>query len=215
MTNDNCPFCDEFSRTGGAGRDRIITEFTDSVLVPTVGCFVPGYVLLIPKVHISSFAMLADDAMGATATQIEQIRKVIAETFSIDDVIVAEHGAVDNEHCGASCIVHAHLHFIPVRNKWRVLQTFIEVGGNPTIYDSFEALSELRKQPYIYLSLGARQHLVWPDTGKFQRQFVRRVCASHHGIGAQFNWRIFPFEKNAQQTLALLRNRFHPVAVAS
>src|SRR6266511_3510255 len=50
----DCSFCAEFTCPGGGG--RIITRDGDWVLLPTLGCFVAGYCLLMPIDHLQADA---------------------------------------------------------------------------------------------------------------------------------------------------------------
>ncbi len=64
---------------------------------------------------------------------------------------------------------------------------------------------------YLYLSPRPGEHHVWPS-GRFARQFVRRVCAEQWGVGELFDWRDHPFAAERDGTHAELAGALRPVS---
>jgi diadenosine tetraphosphate (Ap4A) HIT family hydrolase len=200
----DCSFCAEFARPGGGG--RIITRDGDWVLLPTLGCFVAGYCLLMPIDHVQAAADLPAEDLHALEARIERMRDHIAAEFG--PTIVAEHGpgACD---LGASCCTHAHLHLIPISADNAVTDAYQHTGGAPDLLSGLAGLRELVGSPYLYLSPEPGVHLAWPAAG-FPRQFVRRVCADILGMPDCYDWRDHPFEPTMRDTLARLRAALQP-----
>jgi diadenosine tetraphosphate (Ap4A) HIT family hydrolase len=200
----DCGFCAEFARPGGG--DRIITQDGEWVLLPTLGCFVAGYCLLLPIDHLQAAADLPTDALEALEARIEHLRRQIAGQFG--PTIVAEHGpgACD---LGASCCTHAHLHLIPIHDIDAVTDAYRQTGGAPRVLEGLAGLHALAGRPYLYLSPEPGTHLAWPAAA-FPRQFVRRVCAAILGIPDRYDWRDHPFEATMRTTLLRLRTTFQP-----
>ena len=200
----DCGFCAEFARPNGG--ERIIIHDGDWVLLPTIGCFVVGYCLLMPIDHLQAAADLPAAALHALEPRIEWLRRHIASEF--DATIVAEHGpgACD---LGASCCTHAHLHLIPIGAVDAVTDAYQQTGGAPDTLDGLAGLRGLAGSPYLYLSPRPGVHLAWPAAG-FPRQFVRRVCADVLGITDRYDWRDHPFEATMHATLTRLRATLQP-----
>lgn len=204
-----CAFCTEFSTLAlGSLNGRVIAEASDWVLLPTVGCFTPGYCLFMPIEHFDAAADVPHRGLWNAGTALEEMRTLIAGVFG--PTIVAEHGPHGCE-LGAGCCSHAHLHLIPVPDPDAVTAAYQETGGPGRRLDDLADLPKLVDGPYVYLSPEPGRHLLWPSAG-FARQYVRRVCAALHGVGDQYDWRDHPFDANGETTISMLREALRPGA---
>lgn len=181
-----CDFCAEFAREK-AEKPRIVFERDGFIVLPTLGCFTDGYLLVVPREHVPSLASLPT-ASAAKAIQLaEEVREKLQETFGA--FVLAEHGALDCEDTGAACCDHCHLHLIPMRGKSEaVLERYRSVGGPPESVSDARYFAERRGKSYVMLSVAAGRYQFWPAT-RFERQFVRKVCADLLGKGDRYNWR--------------------------
>jgi diadenosine tetraphosphate (Ap4A) HIT family hydrolase len=204
-----CEFCDELRAPDSAG-SRIVWRDDMWATVPTRGCFVAGYSLLLPMDHLISFGSAAVGDLAGAERAVERLRSLVASAFG--PAIVAEHGASVCD-MGASCCDHAHLHVIPVPSVEAVGAIYVAQFGSPQRLGALRDLKRFADAPYLYLSPKAGEHFVWTN-GRFPRQFVRRVCAQLHGIPAKFDWRLFPFEGNMVATCRALRDRLRESAAA-
>ena len=62
---EGCPFCVKV--IAGEGRtlhDRVLADLSEFVVVPALGMFLPGYLLLVTRDHVPSFAHLGAAALG-------------------------------------------------------------------------------------------------------------------------------------------------------
>jgi diadenosine tetraphosphate (Ap4A) HIT family hydrolase len=197
----DCAFCTEFADLAPNGGGRIIAEESGWVLLPTLGCFTPGYCLFMPIDHIDAAADIPRRDLGGIGAAAEQMRAVITSAFG--PTIIAEHGPRSCE-LGASCCSHAHLHLIPVPDPDAVTAAYTATGGPGRRFDDLADLPGLVGGAYLYLSPRPGEHLLWPSQG-FARQYVRRVCAAVHGIADQYDWRDHPFTDNQTRTATILR----------
>jgi diadenosine tetraphosphate (Ap4A) HIT family hydrolase len=198
----DCAFCTEFAALPHAGQStRVICEASGWVLLPTVGCFAPGYCLFMPLGHIDAMADAAPDELAVAAGAVEHIRALISGVFGT--VIVAEHGPRGCE-LGAACCSHAHLHLIPVPDVEEVAAAYRSTGGPGRRLQDLADLPGAVDGSYLYLSPRPGEHLLWPSAG-FARQYVRRVCAAQHGVAGMFDWRDHPFDDNQALTITTLR----------
>jgi diadenosine tetraphosphate (Ap4A) HIT family hydrolase len=198
----DCAFCTEFAALPRRGQGtRMICEVSGWVLLPTVGCFTPGYCLFMPVDHIEAVADVAPAELRLVGDAVEKMRTLIGSAFGT--VIVAEHGPRGFE-LGAGCCSHAHLHLIPVPDIESITAAYLATGGSAHLLRDLAHLPRAVDGPYLYLSPRPGEHLLWPSTG-FARQYVRRICAAQHGVGDKFDWRDHPFDDNQALTLATLR----------
>lgn len=205
----DCAFCTEFAvPPSPAERTRIVCELSGWALLPTVGCFTPGYCLFMPLDHIDAAADVAPAELTRVSAAVEKMRALISGVFG--PVIIAEHGPRGCE-LGAGCCSHAHLHLIPVPDADAVIAAYQGTGGPGRCLADLADLPRHVDGPYVYLSPRPGEHLIWPSAG-FARQYVRRVCAAQHGVGDQFDWRDHPFEANQALTVTMLRTNVRPTA---
>ena len=194
----DCQFCAEFA---GAS-ERIILDVDGWVLLPTVGCFTPGYCLFMPLRHIDAAAELSPARLMALQPLLERMRGLIERRFG--PTIIAEHGSRNCE-LGAGCCTHCHLHLIPVPDVDAITVAYEMTGGAGRVLAGLADLAEATLGPYLYLSPRPGRHLLWDADGRFARQYVRRVCAESHAVGGRFDWRDHPFTEHQQTTFAALR----------
>ena len=198
----DCAFCTEFAAPSGLGQGtRIICEVSGWALLPTVGCFSPGYCLFMPLSHIDAVADAPDAELRLIEQAVEDMRTLISGTFGA--VIVAEHGPRGCQ-LGAGCCSHAHLHLVPVPDVDEVIAAYLATGGPGRSLRDLTHLPEAVDGPYLYLSPRPGEHLLWPSAG-FARQYVRRVCSALCGLGDKFDWRDHPFDDNQALTITALR----------
>lgn len=203
----DCAFCVEFAGLPGPAQEtRIICEARGWVLLPTMGCFTPGYCLFMPLAHIEAAADVSPSELTRIGAAIEDMRALISSVFG--PVIIAEHGPRGCD-LGASCCTHAHLHLIPVPDVDAVAAAYRTTGGPGRCLENLADLSAFVDGPYLYLSPRPGEHLLWPSAS-FSRQYVRRVCAAQHGVEDQFDWRDHQFKANQGLTVALLRPNAQP-----
>jgi diadenosine tetraphosphate (Ap4A) HIT family hydrolase len=201
-----CQFCTEFADISAS--PRIVVETDGWVLLPTVGCFTPGYCLFMPIRHIDAAADAPMFELARIQDTVEGMRTAIASVFG--PTVIAEHGPRGCQ-LGASCCSHAHLHLIPVPDPDAVTGAYRMTGGPGRAIRGIPDLAQAADDPYLYLSPQPGVHMVWPASG-FARQYVRRVCASLHGIGEYFDWRDHPFTDNQTITISALQNSLKPWA---
>lgn len=201
----DCAFCTEFAvgtDTSGGDDGRVVAETDGWVLLPTVGCFTPGYCLFMPIDHIDAVADVGPAGLAEVEQWLEDMRGLVSAVFG--PTIVAEHGPRGCQ-LGAGCCSHAHLHLIPVPDPDQVTAAYRGAGGAGQQLDRLADLPNVVDGPYLYLSPTPGIHLHWPS-GQFARQYVRRVCANLHGLGKYFDWRDHPYDANQALTIHALRS---------
>lgn len=190
--------------------DRItLTSDLDVSLLPTLGCFVPGYSLAVPSRPAFSFAELEPEELKIFSSTLNRWRAILAQVMG--EVAIAEHGSSRECAQTAACVAQAHLHLIPLPGLIDELRKrYYQAGGEPD--GTFHNLSELREtisdEPYVLFSPSQDIFEVWLGTENFRRQFIRSQSAELLGIPDLYNWKVHPFVEQMELTSGLLRQVF-------
>lgn len=91
------------------GASRFIAASARFVAVPTFGCFVPGYVLVVPRAHVLSFGLLGHDALAEAGGLVDRLCERISAVYQMP-VLGFEYG---NNVPGGRRVEHAHWHLLP------------------------------------------------------------------------------------------------------
>ena len=213
---EECSFCAEINEEFGADNNektanrykaiscnvnsssRVIWENDELLLMPTIGCFTEGYLLLVTKQHYFSIAeFVRNSDYKKLATTLSDIHKMITNLYN--GCIFFEHGAI-NEHCKAGgCNDHAHLHILPAK-------------GN--ILDKAKKHFEFTKHPDLdWAHKVSSQYLMFFDGNNYflsiddvvPSQYFRQLLAIEAGVGDKWDWRRYPFTENMMYTLERIR----------
>jgi diadenosine tetraphosphate (Ap4A) HIT family hydrolase len=91
------------------GVSRFIARTPRFVAMPTFGCFVPGYVLVVPRVHVLSFGLLSRQSLAEAGELVERLCERMSAVYQIP-VLGFEYG---NNVPGGRRVEHAHWHLLP------------------------------------------------------------------------------------------------------
>lgn len=197
-----CSFCREV-QLAQRGEGLCFDQTDTLIVLPTLGCFVRGYSLIVPKAHITSMAAQSRNELFESEALLEVTRKVSEELFG--PTIVAEHGTGAPEEPTAACCDHAHLHLIPTRRFNEVLDFYRGRGGPERVLGSLDELAEYEGQSYLTLSEEPGRWRIWVGASRFPRQCIRRATAGAEGMDAMFDWKLHPCEANMAETATLNR----------
>lgn len=190
-----CDFC--FPR-----RERSILYENDQVYVmPTIGSFVEGYVLIVSTEHRACIAESGTDGF-------RRVKNAVGA--ELDDAYGAhcffEHGRVGNCYQRAKNRIcfHAHLHCLPI-------------GGDiiGTVRDDFpsrrvEGIGDLaavrQEMPhYLFIEADDGRKRVFEVDGEIERQYLRKRAAELVDLPAEHaNWQDCQFPENRRKTAETL-----------
>jgi inosine/xanthosine triphosphate pyrophosphatase family protein len=192
-----CPFCNELE--GGDQsifvemiRDRlasrVVYEDEDFLLMPPLGEFIEGGLLLLTRRHIHSFANLSGALYDRLEHLLTVIRRELNSRWGVPPVIF-EHGPAPERSKGVCCVDHAHLNIFPAR-----------VAVHPHLIqrmnmklNSLSELTKLRCAEFGYLFVqendGTRRAY---DAQFVPTQLVRRIITSQIGLPERWHWRDYP-----------------------
>jgi len=95
---------------------RIMHETENFVVLPALGSFVEGYVLIVSKEHYHCAGKLPEKAFNELFGLIKKVKRSILTTYQLGSVVF-EHGAISCLNKFGGCIDHAHMHVVPCNSS--------------------------------------------------------------------------------------------------
>lgn len=182
----NCSFCNlDFNKI----ENTIIYETESFRVIPSVGAFIDGYVLIVTKEHMSSLAELNDEQKKEYQNLVLKISEIFKKVYGKTPILF-EHGTPDiHNSMSANSIIHAHSHIVNFKfeNEKEILEKY-----NFVPIKSFE---EVEKENYIYFQNGSGEKFVSYQFDSTS-QFMRILIANEVNREEQYNWREFDFKEN-------------------
>lgn len=178
-----CAFCDKFARgEGKSWYDEELYRDENFVIVPALGPFAPGYLMLVTIDHHRAFAELSNHMRERASRLTRAVRRSLENEYGLD-VIVFEHGGSSDSPAG-SCIDHAHLHFMPAVGS-AAREIIAALGLGPAL------LHVLAGAPYVFVIDNAGNGF-GGAVGALPGQYVRRVIAEAMGFRDEWDYLAFP-----------------------
>jgi len=181
--------------------NRIIVRNDLFCLLPTLGCFIEGYTLLVTIKHYDSYSAIGKKNLEILRDTLTEIKNIYLKKYS--GVSIFEHGCVDQLNKAGACYQHAHLHIVPI---------YIDIDNqlllNLKKIDSIVDLNNFKdsNESYLYLSVLDKDYVVInPD---ITSQFMRKIVANQISKTEFWNWREYPFIQNIIKTKNSLINEF-------
>jgi inosine/xanthosine triphosphate pyrophosphatase family protein/diadenosine tetraphosphate (Ap4A) HIT family hydrolase len=190
----DCPFCAEFdgdglgifgNMMGDRLPSRVLYEDDDFIVMPPLGEFMEGGLLLLTRKHILSFAHLPQDQFERLERLLKVIGQVLVRHWGVAPLIF-EHGPAADSSKGVCCVDHAHLNIFPAAVS---IHPNLAKRMNFPI-GSLSELARLKWAEFGYLLVeendGSR-HVY--DGQNVPTQLVRRIITAHLGRPERWHWR--------------------------
>ena len=207
----DCCFCAEnfrFREADASGAfeipSRILFENENWYLVPTLGCFTTGYVLLISKKHVFSVANLDCDSFREMLAIKARVEEFLAEHCGMK-CLCFEHGVTSDSCDGPNSVNHLHLHIAPFhRPIWRdmALDGFQSVARYEDLLSIWAA--DLPDAYLIFQDVDGKIYYHGNASG-FPSQFFRMRIAPYYGA-SEWNWKRNDYGDNILNSIALFKS---------
>lgn len=209
----SCSFCNEISKIDDNNlfkkifkdeeiENRIILETDNFVVLPTIGAFVKGYLLIVTKKHYTSMAQISKEELNELNCVIKTCKNLISDKLDKKSILF-EHGSIPACRASGACVDHAHLHIVPSN---------INIDNNLKKYDvnicKIENLKYLTEKfanyPYLYYqNIYNEEYLVKSDC--VPSQFFRQVLCSAFDMLEHWDWRKNYEVDNIKETLKIFK----------
>lgn len=173
--------------------EHILYETSNFYLVPGTGAFFEGYIMIVPRRHIMSFAMLSDCEMEEFYSLLNDIRSILEAIYG-KKVFAFECGSGKT---GAgkhkTSILHAHIHLAPTNMP--VLKEVQKSGLHPALIDK-KVLHNYGDNPYmLYIDQEDNWYISSDPNTYYPRQHPRQVLANWMDCYEFYNWRVYPYRE--------------------
>lgn len=212
-TSGSCVFCVELSGdpdsvfeqlSGGLLRDRVVHMSTSFVLLPPLGQFMEGGLLLLTRKHVKSMAHLEAGQVSELEDLMSEVTTKLRGAYGSNPVFF-EHGPGRGRGKSTCCVDHAHLNIFPADvDLMPLLGQFPghEIG-------SLNELASLRDNDddYIFVQHGDGTRTVH-FSEDFPSQFIRREITRQLGYPERWHWRDYPGVAELRATYDRLQGGF-------
>lgn len=196
MPYSNCALCRAIVNQSASSADvrtenKKLFESDRFVIMPCVGPFVPGHILIVSREHHPNLASMGPDCIREYNTVAEEAAK--RWPFSNEGILEAEHGSVDGDKAGA-CVTHTHVHLIPgLAARARMFDNLLPVIHSNTRLKKLASISG----PYIFTRANLTSTFVYAANG-LRSQMIRRTLCEDLGRDDE-DWKSFPRPDLVQQ----------------
>lgn len=206
-----CSFCSELSHSCDGSNlflslvedykisTRVIYESNNFVILPTIGAFVEGYLLIVAKQHYISIGAMAQSTLDEFNQMILACKSVIAKIYE-KKTLVFEHGGRSDCNTIGACVEHAHVHIVPIKDsiKSELLHypmQLHEIGSVRRLYEYGE-----RSESYLfYQDIDGINYII--ESEIIPSQFMRQVTSHKLGVGDRWDWKLHHEVPNIIATL--------------
>lgn len=177
--------------------DKPLIRASDiGVVIPAVGAFVPGYLLVAPTVHLSSVQGLPSSRRPAFIDFVDRAVGHVEARYG--PCTVFEHGSCrQSERRRSACLTHAHVHIVPGCYSFDLLR--LPVHEFRTLAEFSEAPADRRTDGYLMYREPGGLVCYGRDLGV--SQYFRRHIATMLGSPDAWDYALFPHMENIRTTI--------------
>lgn len=201
----DCVYCKYINGFSSLDTGFVLYQSENFFVTPTVGEFVKGYLLIIPKAHIMSMAediSLLDEFISV----LFDIQDILKLTYNVNNFLVWENGT-GNSGIGKAknSIVHAHVHIAP---SLLDIEKIKKISLFPMKPISLKNLSNYKNHSYLLVKGNNNLWNINDNSNLYiPRQFIRQLLADEYNIPNEcWNWRNYPYHELRQETCKDIRN---------
>ena len=199
-SKNDCVYCN-YLKGVDTYLGRTIYENKYFFVMPSIGQFINGYLLIIPKAHVMSMAEFSKELIDEFNIVLEDVITILKLTYNFSDILVWENGTGNSGKGKAKdSVVHCHVHVAPshiTANKIEEISTF-SLAAIKT-----NDIKNYNKHSYLLIKDGTDSWKINNNPSVYiPRQYVRQILADEYGIpGELWNWREYPYSDQVYKTV--------------
>ena len=194
-----CNYCKFYYEGIDPIGQKILYESKRFIVLPTLGEFIHGYPIIVPKAHVMSCAEFDEVTMSEFLGVLKDVLFILQKTYKTKNFLVWENGTGNGGKGKAKdSVVHSHVHVAPSKLTADKIEL---IAGFPLREISTSEISEYTKNSYLMIKDGTKWRINDDPNVYIPRQFVRQLIAEeYHLAGDIWNWRTHPFVDKMQET---------------
>lgn len=209
-TKKDCAYC-QYLKGNIQKNERTLYRSENFFVIPTLGQFITGYLLIIPNEHIMSNGELLPEHLDEFKLVLEDIEYIIKLTYpDAKGILVWENGSGSGGKGKAKdSLVHSHVHVAPSALTTNEIKTMSGFD-----FEEIELHNLHLYKTHSYLLVKNSNNEKWiinndPEV-YIPRQYVRQLIAEEYGIsGEAWNWRTHPFREKMFETVNDIISALH------
>lgn len=196
-TLDLCRFCYP------SEQESILYENDSVYVIPSLGHFVEGYLLIISKEHETCVADAVDSSFILAK---KEISKILESEYG--SACFFEHGRIGScyERSHNRICYHAHLHCLPVANDFT--DEIAADHGSPRRIKTISELEDLQRTAphYLYVEPANGTGVFFNISDQLERQYLRKkACEAIDLPTEEANWKENPNREAMKRTVSSVR----------
>ncbi|MBQ7410748.1 MAG: hypothetical protein IJW20_05150 [Clostridia bacterium] len=200
-TKKDCAYC-QYLDGNIQKNKRTVYRSSNFFVIPTLGQFITGYLLIIPDQHIMSNGELSPEHLEEFKNVLEDVEYILKLAYPGYKILVWENGSGSSGKGKAKdSLVHSHVHVAPSALTSNDIK---EISGFD--FDEINLFDLPKYKDHSYLLIKNPDNEKWIINNNpevyIPRQYVRQLIAEEYEIpGDAWNWRTHPFEDKMYQTI--------------
>lgn len=177
------PYLREWSEKYGID-SRILYEDKDFVIIPSLGPVSECHLLVLPRLHVCSYALLDSEMLGKAERIINAVASIIHNIYG--GCVIFEHGTLNaNSECSASCN-HAHMHIVACSKS--IIPCLTADGMQMHRISDLSEVRNQKKENYFYYQDFGSSPLIMDDT-VCRSQYLRILLSNIMGCPEKGDWK--------------------------
>lgn len=201
-TKKDCAYC-QYLDGNIQKNERTVYRSENFFVIPTLGQFVTGYLLIIPYQHIMSNGELSREHLEEFQIVLSDIEYIIKLAYpDAKGILVWENGSgTSGKGKAKDSLVHSHVHVAP---SGLTADEIKDMAGFHFDELGIMDLPNFKEHSYLLMRCPDKERWLINNDPKvyIPRQYVRQLIAEEYNIpGDAWNWRTHPFEEKMHETI--------------
>ena len=201
-TKKDCAYC-QYLDGNIQKNERTVYRSENFFVIPTLGQFITGYLLIIPYQHIMSNGELSREHLEEFQIVLSDIEYIIKLAYpDAKGILVWENGSgTSGKGKAKDSLVHSHVHVAP---SGLTADEIKDMAGFHFDELVIMDLPNFKEHSYLLMRCPDKERWLINNDPKvyIPRQYVRQLIAEEYNIpGDAWNWRTHPFEEKMHETI--------------
>jgi len=194
LMKEACPLCaeingnpeyDQYKQVAPSNLpNRILYSSDNFIVIPALCPLHERHLLLLTRDHFLNFSQIPPASFAEFSLLFSFLKKIL--TTSYERPIIFEHGPLSEKRNAGSCITHAHIHILPLKNDIEPqLSTDFKKNEAQGVG---EITIQEQKIPYIFYQNQNGDSFIYEVNDNLPSQYIRQLIAESIGKPDIWDW---------------------------